>query len=582
MPRPNDDENGGDFLELISVNKLTVAIGGRTLISDANLAICDGDRIGLVGPNGCGKSTLLSMLIGEAEPERGQIARRRGLRPAFLRQIQADAPHSMTVSQFVRQALPADQVGTKAYMIDLKLDEMGFPPPLRCMPLFQLSGGWQRMAQLAAIWVGAPNLLLLDEPTNFLDIENIMHFEHWLGTMVTCPIVIVSHDRELLDTHTNRTLVVHNGSLLCVSHPFSRAMAIVQDRIIAEQRAKDVQEKEIRRLTYTYNRLKYWGQTFDTEKFSRRARSIAKRIDRLNEGLPSTPAADKRRLAFRGSSISSDYYIRLEHVNISAANGRRLFRINRLTIHPGDRAVILGRNGVGKSSFIRELHRLFTDRERAVNDGDVSISPQAAPAYFDQDLKAIPADKTPLNYLGTEFGLNRTALIASLVRIGIPYDKAEHPIETLSGGQRSRLLLLAMELRAPNLFLLDEPTNHLDIQGIEQLEYELASGGLTAVVVSHDRRFVSEIGTRFLLIADGRLTELAGPEPFYESLVLTQLAETNCRPRSSTLRLAPPNQEAALTEILRLEDNYPDAEARPEQILRQLSALYELLARPIN
>jgi ATPase subunit of ABC transporter with duplicated ATPase domains len=567
-------------VELLTLRKLTVAVSGQTLISDADLAIGDGDRIGLVGPNGCGKSTLLRAMMGEVEPERGEITRWRGLRPGFLHQTVVDVEQNITVSQFVRRGMPTDLVETNAYMIDLTLDEMGFPQFLHDVPLSQVSGGWQRMAQLAAIWVGDPNLLLLDEPTNFLDIENILRFEAWLGTTVTCPVVVISHDRELLDKFSNRTLVIHNGTLLSISHPFSRAMTIVQDRLIAEQKSKDVQEKEIRRLTFTYKRLKHWGQTFNVEKFSRRAKSIAKRVERLNEDLPRTAAADKRRIVLEASGVSSDYVFRLRNTKIAAADGRTLFSIGRLGLQPGDRTVILGRNGVGKSTFMRFLHRALTDRDVTVNDADVSVSPQVAPAYFDQDLQALPSQQTPLGYLGREFGLNRTTLIASLVRVGIPYEKVEHPIATLSGGQRSRLLLLALQMRDPNLYLLDEPTNHLDIQGMEQLEYELTSGNVTAVIVSHDRRFIAEVGTRFLLIANDRLTEIPDPEPFYESLASAPSAWADSRPkRSGPPTTARPDQEATLAEILRLEGQYPNAEARPEQVRRRLVALYELLAR---
>ena len=556
-------------------------MGSRILFSDADLVIGDGDRIGLVGPNGCGKTTLLRTLMGEAEPERGEIMCWRGLRPAYLQQLVAAADQEMTVQDFVRRSLPAEESEYQAHRVDLTLDEMGFPPSLRAHRLGQLSGGWQRLAQLAAIWVADPNLLLLDEPTNFLDIEKVLQFEAWLRDTVTCPVLIISHDRELLDACTNRTLVIHDGALQSISHPFSEAMAIVQERIIAEQKARDSQEKEIRRLTFTYKRLQHWGHTFNVKKLSRRAKSIAKRVDRMSDELPRAAAADKRRIALQGGGVSSDYLVKVSDYDVSAPDGRVLFHIDTLMLHPGDRMVILGRNGIGKTTLIRLLDRWLAERDGPGQDRRVSLSPQARPAYFDQDLEALPARQSPLAYLETKFGGNRTGLISAMVRIGIPYDKVDHPIATLSGGQRSRLLLLAMQMRDPNLYLLDEPTNHIDIQGMEQLEYELVSRDLTAVIVSHDRRFIAEVGTRFLMIADGRLSEIDDPQSFYDGLA--QAPEPTSEPagRKAKTRVKSPavaDCEAVLAEILDLEARHPQSQARPEAVRRRLAALYSLLS----
>lgn len=556
-------------MTLISARDLGVGYGGRMLLQRADLAIQAGDRVALVGANGCGKTTLLHTLMGEIEPDQGEVVRWRGLRPVLLRQNIDPAQAGLSVRAVLGAALAPGEDEYRDFLITQALDRLGVPAALLDQRLGTLSGGWQRLVGLAAIEAADPNLVLLDEPTNHLDLEKVLLVEDWLAGQGERGVVMISHDRELLDGWANRTLVMHEGALIAIAQPFSQAMAVVQERVLAQQKARDVQEKEIARLTFTYKRLKHWGQTFNVKKLSRRATSMARRLERLKDDLPAATTTDRRRIGLGGGAVGSDQVVRLRDVEIRAPDGRALFHIEALTIQPGDRVVVMGRNGQGKTCFMRLLERVM--RAGAPPDPAIAVSPQIRCAYFDQDLQRLPAEMSALAFLRGTVGGARAPLTAALVRAGIPADRVDLPTGRLSGGQRARLLLLALNLQSPNVYLLDEPTNHLDIQGMEQLEFDLATGDATAIIVSHDRRFAAEIGTRFLMIADGRLSEEDGPEPFLA--LLRAGAET---PPPAT---APPTiaADAALAEILRLEQRHPDPARRPKAVEARLRQLYAVL-----
>lgn len=566
-------------MTLLSVQGLSVSAGGLSLFSDVNFEITEGERIGLVGPNGSGKTTLLRTLIKEIEPDKGEVTGARSLRIAMLRQLLTRGSLDQTVRELVHNAMPPDHRDSQAYLVEVTLDELGVPVEMWERPLGALSGGWQRLAQLAAVSIAEPTLMILDEPTNFLDIENIVRLEAWLNDPRRPTFLVISHDRGLLDSCTNRTLAIHDSKIVSIAHPFSAAMAVLREREVAEQKALEVQDREIQRLTYTYNRLQHWGHTFNVKKLSSRAKSVAKRVDRLKKSRSEGHTADKRRLELKSGAVSSDFILRIEDAEITTPDNRSLFKIDRLVIAPGERLIILGRNGVGKSTLMRMIDGVLKHPERTLSSGRISISPQVRHSYFEQDLECLPGDVTPLAWLLGRFGGNRTRLIGSLVGIGINYNKVDHRIDTLSGGQQSRLLLLAMELEEPNLYLLDEPTNHLDIAGMEQLEFELCTGTATAITVSHDRRFITEVGTRFLVISDGRLTEIEDPEVYYEGLAAPAQPVAPKKPRKHP-RAEPValwSEEDVLSEIMDLESRYSDAATRPREVERALAALYRRL-----
>ncbi len=507
-------------MSLLSAEKLGFAYGARTIFSDLGFAIGEGDRVGLIGPNGCGKSTLLRVLAGREEIDAGRLGQRRGLRIAYVDQILPADKETLTARAAVLEGLPPADRAIYAYKADAALAAFGFSEAQMDQPLAALSGGWRRLVLIARAVASEPDLLLLDEPTNHLDLAKILRLEAWMRDELACPFVVVSHDRTLLDRTTERTLILRDGTIHAFDHPCSRARELLTERDIAAARARAAEEDEVRRLEASAKRLANWGKVFDNEKFSRRAKSMEKRIEKLRTDMTVVAKADRRDLRLANDEARANILLRCQNLTISAPDGRKLFTLDRLNLARGDRLAILGRNASGKSTFLRQLvEEAGARREQLAATAQIYFSPQAKPGYFDQELSRLPAHRALFEFFQHSFDLGDQALRRELARAGFPVIEQDRPIGELSGGERARLLFLLLKMEQPNLLILDEPTNHLDIEGRDRLEEEILGKDMTAILVSHDRRLVAAVANRFSVIERGRLREVDGPEPFYDSLL---------------------------------------------------------------
>ena len=507
-------------MSLLSAENLGFAYGTREIFAGLNFAVGEGDRVGLIGPNGCGKSTLLRVLAGREEIDAGKLQRRRGLAIGYVEQIPPAELEGLTARETVIGGmLPADQE-IYAYRAEALLAAFGFGEVECRTRLSELSGGWRRLALIARAAAGEPDLLLLDEPTNHLDLAKILHLEAWMRDELASPFILVSHDRTLLDRVTARTLVLRDGTIHSFDHPCSRARELLTERDIAAARARAAEEDEIRRLEASAKRLASWGKVFDNEKFSRRAKSMEKRIDKLRGELTIVAKADRRALQLSAEEARANYLLRCQNLVVSAPDGRRLLAVDRLALARGERIAILGANASGKSTLLRLLMaEAAAGREQVAAKAEVYFSPQAKVGYFDQELSRLPADRTLFEFFLHSFNLGDQQVRRELARAGFPVVEQSRPMGELSGGERARLLFLLLKLERPNLLILDEPTNHLDIEGRDRLEEEILSKDLTALVVSHDRRLVEAVANRFFRIERGRLVEIEGPQSFYDSLM---------------------------------------------------------------
>jgi ATPase subunit of ABC transporter with duplicated ATPase domains len=500
----------------LSLRNVTV-IAHTPLFQNLNLVIGEGDRLGLVAANGAGKSTLLKCLAGLAEPTHGDIVRSRGLRVALVEQ---DVPvHLLDLSlhDVLLQALPPVEREGQEWRVDMVLDEFEAPADLRKLPMHALSGGWQRLALIARAWITEPDLLLLDEPTNHLDLEKLFKLETWINAAgYTAPIVVASHDRDFLDACTMKTLFLRPEESVSFAHPYHRARALLDAHDAAAQTQRDKTLREAKRLRQSASALRNVGINSGSDAAQVKSAQIRRRADALEQSVRAVhkERPGEIRLANRGTHAR--VLVALENVTVQAPDGRKLFAIPKLDVAQGERIVVLGRNGAGKSQFVRLLH----DAMRA-SDGLAGIrtSPSLALGYVDQDMAQLPGKDTAHDFILSQFRLGDQRSRAVLAEAGFSIERQSLPIAKLSPGQKARLGLLALRLSEPNFYLMDEPTNHVDIPGREQLESEILDAQATCIVVSHDRSFVKTIGTRFLLIEKGRLREIDGPEVFYESVV---------------------------------------------------------------
>ncbi|MCB5174722.1 ATP-binding cassette domain-containing protein [Microvirga lenta] len=492
------------------------AIAQTTLFQNLTLTIGERDRLGLVAGNGAGKSTLLRCLAGLSEPTGGEIVRSRGLKAALVEQDMPDDLLDLSLHEAICRALPPAERDLQEWRIDVVLDEFGAPSDLRERPVRALSGGWQRLALIARAWVTEPDLLLLDEPTNHLDLEKLLLLERWLRDVADrVPVVVASHDRDFLDACTNRTLFLRPEESVAFAHPYRRARDLLDAHDEAAQGQREKTLREVKRLRESAAELRNVGINRGSDAAQVKSAQIRRRAEQLEQSVRAVhkERPGEIRLANRGTHAK--VLLSVENVAVQAPDGRKLFPIPKLEVAQGDRIVVLGRNGTGKSQLVRLLHRAMLQPDGLPG---IRVSPSLAPGYVDQDMRQLPDRATAHDFVLSQFRLGDQRSRAVLAEAGFSIERQNLPIGRLSPGQKARLGLLALRLANPNFYLMDEPTNHVDIPGREQLESEILDAEATCVVVSHDRSFVKTVGTRFLLIDRGRLREVDGPEDFYESI----------------------------------------------------------------
>jgi ATPase subunit of ABC transporter with duplicated ATPase domains len=418
----------------------------------------------------------------------------------------------LTLREAVLDALPGGERQTAAWKADVALDGFEAPAELRNRAVSALSGGWQRLMLVARAWVVEPDALLLDEPTNHLDLQRILLLERWLtGAAAGVPMVIASHDRDFLDAVTNRTLFLRPGTsrYFALSYTAARRELTREDEALAVQNERAL--REATKLRKQAAKLTNIGINSGSDLLTVKAKYLKDRASRIEgtvrEGHRERPG--EIRLANRG--IHARVLISLEEQTVATPAGAPLFRIEKLHLFQGDRIVLLGANGTGKSQLVKLIHRAL---EGAPVTG-IKVPPSLVLGYADQEMTQLPATGSPFDFIAGRFRLSDQRATALLAAAGFPVDRQNKPIGLLSLGQRARLGLLALRLTEPNFYLLDEPTNHVDIAGQEALESEMLRHEATTILVSHDRRFVRNVATRFLEIDGRRLLEVDGPDRFF-------------------------------------------------------------------
>jgi ATPase subunit of ABC transporter with duplicated ATPase domains len=484
-------------------------VASHPLFDDLSLTIGDADRLGVVAGNGAGKSTLLRCLAGQMTPSSGEITRSRGLRTVLVEQELPATLHSLTLAEAVRRAIPPANRETDAWRADLVLDEIAAPEAIRRQPVQTLSGGWQRLVLIARAWVSEPDMLLLDEPTNHLDLDKIRCLEAWLnGAARRVPLVVASHDRQFLDTCTNRTLFLRPEISRLYAHPYTRARALLAEDDAAQGAQLDRDTREAARLRRSANELRNIGINSRSDAAQKKSSQMAQRAERMEQGLRPVPIDRSAAIRLSNRDTHAQVLLTLHRVPVQAPNGQTLVHIDKLTIFRGDRVLLLGANGVGKSLLVRLLYQAMTSPDPVPG---IRVSPSVVVGYIDQQMAQLPATDTPFGLITSRFRLGDQRSRSLLAGAGFPVERQQRPIGDFSLGQRARLGLLVLRLTEPNFYLLDEPTNHVDIAGQEALEAEIVEREATCILVSHDRHFVSVVGTRFLSIEGGTLHERDAP-----------------------------------------------------------------------
>lgn len=502
-------------MSLLSLKDLTL-IRITPLFSALTLSIAKGDRIGLVAANGSGKSSLLRLMAGQEDPTSGTITTARGLVVAHAPQDPPAHLQRLTLREAIRDALAPDVADSEGWRVDILLEDLAVDPALWDRPVRDLSGGWQRVMLLARAAVVEPDLLLLDEPTNHLDLGRIGILQRFLAALPRdCAVVAASHDRAFLDDVTRRTVFLRPKDSADFALPYTRAREALDAQDAARDRQFANDMRKVRALRQQAAKLKNIGINSGSDLLVVKTKQLSERADALeDQARPAHHDRSAGAIRLTNSGSHAKALVTVDDAAITAPDGRLLFRTGRLWIEKGDRVVLLGANGTGKTQMVKRVLAAAGAADPALR-GAASLRL----GYSDQALSQLEAFATPWEAVKTASDLADQQARAQLAGAGISIDAQTAPLSRLSGGQKARLAMLLLRLSAPNFYLLDEPTNHLDIEGQDMLESELLEHGAACLLVSHDRAFVRAVATRVWVIAGRKLAEAEDADPVFDQLL---------------------------------------------------------------
>ena len=538
---------------ILTVKDVTKRYGDLTVLNGVSFDLRAGERVGLVGPNGSGKTTLFDIVGGRGDADFGETGLQRNTSIGYLEQ-QVNFDPQTTVWNEARSAFGelldlidqaenvAGQLARAAiadrnalgrlfddlqqdidrlggYQLDHKvqriLQGLGFRDTEFNRPVGQLSGGQQNRLFLAKLLLSEPDILLLDEPSNHLDIEATQWLEEYLTTTRSA-VVVVSHDRYLLDKVSERTLELFWGRVDSYKGDFSAYWRQKAERLETQRRTYERQQAEITRMEDFVRRNRY-GQKHAQAEDRKKKLDRIERVDPPREIMTSP-------MGFPPAQRSGDLVLRVEH--LSKAYDQQLFEDLTFTIQRGEKWGILGPNASGKTTLLRcVIGQITPDSGRVILGAGVTV------AYFDQQLSHFMGSTELLEAVRVSSGEStyqqRRDLLA---RFGLAGDVVHQRVDTLSGGQRNRAALARLSAEQANLLVLDEPTNHLDLWARDALEESLDKFDGSVLLVSHDRYFLNRVVDHLLVVEPSRMRVIEGNYDMY-----LQLKDSADRERKDSL-----------------------------------------------
>ncbi|MBL8077729.1 MAG: ABC-F family ATP-binding cassette domain-containing protein [Anaerolineales bacterium] len=529
----------------LQLANITLVLGARRIFENLNWEIQNGQKIGLIGPNGVGKSSLFKLIEGEHSPELGGIiTRARLITTGYLSQ-HPELDLSLTAFDAAMAGNPRvaevhaelERVETslgdpeiygnekklqRALEIQHKLveeyHELGgdsYPGRVRELllglglaqseltkPLSVLSGGQKKLVGLARLLLIRPDILLLDEPDNHLDLPGKIFLEKLIREY-TGTVVIISHDRYLLDAAVTHIAELEDGKLNVFEGDYSSYMADKELRLARQEELFKAQQHEVRRMEEAIKRFALWGKIYDNEKFAAKAKTMQKRLDKMDK--IDKPVLERKRMDLRLSGWRGSNKV-LELANVSKSFGaKKVFSNLNQTIWHGERVGLIGPNGAGKSVLLK----MILEKE-SPDMGEIKIGPSISIGHYSQEHETLDFNQKVVDAVRYAGEMNEGKATAFLLHYLFTYKQVTQKVGELSGGERSRLQLALLVLSGANFLLLDEPTNNLDIASAEVLEQALADFEGTVLVISHDRYFLDRTVERLLCIEEGQLVEYLG------------------------------------------------------------------------
>lgn len=509
-------------MSLLEITNLSHGFGDKTIYKSAAFSLFKGEHVGIVGQNGAGKSTLINICTGELLPDEGRIAWAPGCRVGHLDQY-AQVEKQETIRSFLQSAFAAlftleaemlslyDQYAAGEetaldraakcqekldardfYSVELKIEKIANGLGLSAIglerKLAQLSGGQRAKVILAKLLLEEPDVLLLDEPTNFLDKEHVQWLEDYLCGNEKA-FLVVSHNIRFLERISTAICYVEQGTIRKFSGRYSdflRQKEALQDDY---QRRYQTQQREIKK-TEAFIRKNIAGQN------SKNAKGRRKQLERLERIAPPSTAQPKPTFLFREQPLGNEPVLRLN--GLSVGYGHPLLTSLCGKIQPGEKVVITGFNGTGKSTLLKTLIG-----QLPALGGSCCVSGTAQVGYYEQDLIWKDGARTPLELVREAYPrLTAQEARRNLDRCGITREHALQSIATLSGGEQAKVKFCLLTLHPVNFLILDEPTNHLDINAKQSLEEALRRFTGTVLLVSHEEAFYRDWTNRILNITE--------------------------------------------------------------------------------
>ena len=581
---------------MLSLNEISIRIAGRLLIDSSTVQVVPGARVGFVGRNGVGKSTLFHAIRGELPLEGGSIAIPPRWRVGSLAQEAPDGPESLIEvvlkADLERDALlqeaetahdPARIADIQTRLVDIDahsaparaaaiLSGLGFSTADQARSCSEFSGGWRMRVALAATLFAAPDLLLLDEPTNYLDLEGTLWLEDHLSNYPRT-VIVISHDRDLLDTSVDQILHLDRGKLTLYKGTYSSFEEQRATREMLDAKHAKKQMDERKRLQAFVDRFKAKASK------AKQAQSRVKMLERMKP-VTALVTQDVKEISFpTPEKILSPPIIAVDDVSVGYDAAKPVLNHVTLRLDNDDRIALLGSNGNGKSTLVKLLAgKLPQFSGKIVRAANLSVG------YFAQhQTDELDLDGSAYDHLRRLMPNDtETKVRARTGAIGFSGKAGDTKVSSLSGGEKARLLLGLATFYGPNMIILDEPTNHLDIDSRAALAEAINDYPGAIIMVSHDRYLIEACADQLWVVADKTVTPYDGDLDDYRSSVLSARGmRTSGRDRPSSERSKNRDKPTPKKEKkIPLKQQVAEAEAEMARINGIIAKIDTALALP--
>lgn len=528
------------FFMLFRFENIAYHLPQGFLFQDVSFQVNDGERVAVTGKNGAGKSTMLNLIDGNIQPSEGEIHKKKELKIGFLSQDLKIHSTDKNVYDYVaaqhveisdikeklddanHQLQTREDYESDNYMqllndlsdlnhqfevlggfqfeekVNAVLDGLGFSEEMVAQPVTDLSGGWKMRVLLAGILINNNDVILLDEPTNHLDIVSIKWLESYLKSFAGA-VIIISHDKTFLDNTSTRTIEISNGTIQDYPYHYSRYLLVREEEKERLEQAKKQQDKEIKQTEQLIEKFRYKSSK------AAFAQSLIKKLDKTERIEIEEADVSKVNIRFPLSKVSGKLVAEIKKVGKSY-DGRPIFKDVERNISRGEKIVLLGANGTGKTTFLNVL------TGKIDYEGEVAYGHNVEVGHFSQtDPESMNPDKTVFETIDeVAEGEIRKEIRSILGAFQFSGEEVDKKVNMLSGGERTRLALCKLIISPSNFLILDEPTNHLDIPTKNMLKEAILNYEGTVLVVSHDRDFLSGWTDKVWYIKDQELKEMYG------------------------------------------------------------------------